>query len=85
MAFWDYIEKLRQEPEEKRRAILWWSTTLITLLIVLIWLLSWRWSLAPVDVPETSTSTVAIVSENNSWLGNIKLSIITGWQSLKQN
>lgn len=77
-AVFSYLERLRQEPEAKRRRVLWWSTSLITLVIALGWFLAWRLSLPAGPV----------TSEPARWrqeLADVKLKIITGWQTIIPN
>ena len=89
MSFWNYLDRLRQEPEEKRRMILWWTTSVITLLIMALWLLSWRFTYSP-TVPlqsslATSTSATATSTgselESSAW-EDFKLRMTKGWQTL---
>ena len=89
MSFWNYLDRLRQEPEEKRRMILWWTTSVITLLIMALWFLSWRFTYSPTVPLESpvASSTSAVVGTTDSETGSrawadFKLRMIKGWQTL---
>lgn len=78
MSWVEYLDRLRQEPEEKRRRVLWMATGTITAVIVFCWLLSWGyWS----PIPAASQSGER--QDWSTWLSEVKLKIITGWQTLK--
>lgn len=73
--WWAYLDKLRAEPEEKRRALRWWSASLLTLIILGLWLLVWR-STADYQAPMTQA-----IEQTGVW-AEIKLRIVTGWKTL---
>ncbi len=76
-----YVEKLRQEPEAKRRRFLWWSTSLITLIIALGWFATWRAG-TPVELPAPVAEQASVAPDWRQGLADAKLKIITGWQTI---
>lgn len=86
MTWVEYLEQVRQKPEEERWTILWVVMAVLMLIVLTVWFLTWNFSVTPESAPAPAQDAVEVTEEAPStWqegLTNIKLRINTGWKNL---